>query len=461
MSNVINDTDEEKKYLLDDDDYDIFDAKGNDIYFLGNGNNTITDFAGNDAYVAGNGTNLIKDGYGHDTYMTGNGDYTIYVGYGNNTFYLGDGSHQIMDLQDGDNTYYLSNGEYLIQDSRGDSTFYLGNEFNYIHDAYGQDTYYLNNGINIIYGGYGNDTYYMGEGINFIFNNNVETLYDGDDTFYAGSSADYMDGGFMQDSVYYINSNEAVYVDLANNIASGGYAEGDTLIRIENIVGSDLSDQRDFLYGNASRNYLYGLAGDDVLEGGGWSWSGQGDYLDGGDGWDYARYTRSSSAVHINMETGVHTGGDAEGDTLVNIEAITGSAHNDTMIGNDDHNYFYAGNGDDVFIGGLGRDQFWGQGGADTMKFVDDSAFERRDLFRDFNASEGDALDISAILEGYDALSDAIADFVQVTDNGTNTFVAVDADGGADNFITIVELYNIIGLTAEDMEVNGNLITTV
>ncbi len=113
-------------------------------------------------------------------------------------------------------------------------------------------------------------------------------------------------------------------------------------------------------------------------------------------------------------------------------------------------------------VGGYGQDQFWGFDGADTLAFVDSGAtFEHPDLFRDFDASEGDALDISAILIGYDALTDAIADFVQITDNGADTFVAVDADGGADNFITIAQLYGATGLTAEDMENDGNLITTV
>lgn len=348
----------------------------------------------------------------------------------------------------GDQTVTLGDLNNLIIDLGGDDIYEIGDGDNLIFDIWGDDEYTLGDGFNIVIDWWGNDVVRLGNGGSRVF-----TGW-GDDYIYSGAGADLIDGDIGHNTVDYAYSLDAVKVDLFNGTASGGYAEGDTLIDIDNIVGSNVG--RDYIWGNDDANEIYGMGGDDILQGGAGA-----DLIDGGAGWDYARYDRSAEGVNINLVTGVHTGGDAEGDVLVNIEAVTGSAFNDTLYGDATHNHFYAGEGDDWMVGGLGQDQFWGFGGADTMAFLDDTAFERRDLFRDFDASEGDALDISAILEGYDALSDAISDFVQVTDNGTNTFVAVDADGGADNFIVIAELYNIIGLTAEDMEANGNLITTV
>ena len=59
------------------------------------------------------------------------------------------------------------------------------------------------------------------------------------------------------------------------------------------------------------------------------------------------------------------------------------------------------------------------------------------------------------------ALSDAITDFVQITDSGSDSVVAVDADGTANgqNFITVATVEDVTGLTDEDVLVtNGNLI---
>lgn len=69
-------------------------------------------------------------------------------------------------------------------------------------------------------------------------------------------------------------------------------------------------------------------------------------------------------------------------------------------------------------------------------------------------------MDISDLLSDYDPLSDAIADFVQITENSGNSYLNVDTDGGADNFVQVAYLYNEIGLTDEtSLEASGNLIT--
>ena len=63
------------------------------------------------------------------------------------------------------------------------------------------------------------------------------------------------------------------------------------------------------------------------------------------------------------------------------------------------------------------------------------------------------------MLTGYDPLTDAITDFVQITEEGHHSYLNVDTDGGADNFVQIAILYFETGLTnVEALEASGNLI---
>ena len=64
------------------------------------------------------------------------------------------------------------------------------------------------------------------------------------------------------DTVSYASSDAAVEVRLDEGVVRGGHAEGDTLVGIEGIIGSDHDD---ILVGNFETNELIGNAGDDVL----------------------------------------------------------------------------------------------------------------------------------------------------------------------------------------------------
>ena len=126
-------------------------------------------------------------------------------------------------------------------------------------------------------------------------------------------------------------------MDLNTGSGSGGDAAGDTLNGIEDIVGSAHNDS---LKAGAGANSLSGGDGNDWLTGG----AGPDD-LDGGDGIDWVSYSGSGAGVTVNLATGTGQGGDAEGDTLTNIENIWGSSHDDTLTGDDGDNWFYGGAG--------------------------------------------------------------------------------------------------------------------
>ena len=73
-----------------------------------------------------------------------------------------------------------------------------------------------------------------------------------------------------------------------------------------------------------------------------------------GDDFDIVSYEDSTEAVSVNLATGVHSGGDAQGDRISNVEGVVGSAYDDVIVGDDGDNNFVGGDGDDVIDGGKG-----------------------------------------------------------------------------------------------------------
>jgi Ca2+-binding RTX toxin-like protein len=230
----------------------------------------------------------------------------------------------------------------------------------------------VTNGDDLIYGFDGNDTIY-GLG--------------GNDTIKGGGGADYINGGSGTDVASYMDSTVGVTVNLATGLGYGGTAEGDTLVSIENLMGSQYND---VLTGNDGANTLTGLNGDDILKGGGGAdtlygdagndtlkGGGGADTLNGGSGIDTASYTDSGAGVFVSLITDSAAYGDAEGDNLNSIENLTGSAHHDDLWGDNGANVLsgMGGNdtlkgygGNDTLVGGEGNDTLYGMDGADTLR---------------------------------------------------------------------------------------------
>ncbi len=181
------------------------------------------------------------------------------------------------------------------------------------------------------------------------------------------------------DTVDYGASSAAVDIDLTREAQSGGHAEGDVLIGVENVIGSGFDDS---ITGDAAANLLSGLGGDDTLLGGEGNDTLRGgagtDLINGGLGWDFADYRDSASWVNVdlNIQDGLtaQSGGgadnDALGDTLVGIEHLIGSndaSHGDVLTGNALSNHLIGLEGDDTLIGNAGNDTFVGGAGADRQ----------------------------------------------------------------------------------------------
>ena len=120
----------------------------------------------------------------------------------------------------------------------------------------------------------------------------------------------------------------------------------------------------DVLFGNGGLDGLSGGAGDDSLYGGAeddWLNGGPGnDLLDGGPTGqfvDTADYSDSPTGVNVNLADGfAYDDGWGGIDTLVGIEAVTGSSFNDILIGDSGYNWFRPGTGNDYVDAGGGFD---------------------------------------------------------------------------------------------------------
>ncbi|MBA3756075.1 MAG: calcium-binding protein [Nitrosomonas sp.] len=190
---------------------------------------------------------------------------------------------------------------------------------------------------------------------------------EGNDALDGGGNSGGKFGGGSGDTASYAKATDAVIVDLFAGTATGG-AGDDTLINVENIIGSAFSDT---LIGDFNANELYGGKGDDTLLGGDGDdilTGGLGnDFLDGGKfGNDTASYSDATGAVTVNLLTGTATGA-AGKDTLFEIENIFGSSYADTLTGGVNGNQLYGGAGNDSLSGGDGFDTLHGDAGDDSL----------------------------------------------------------------------------------------------
>jgi Ca2+-binding RTX toxin-like protein len=305
------------------------------------------------------------------------------------------------------------------------------------------------------------DTLIGNAGVNGLYGNG------GDDVVRGGGGGDRLDGGAGSDTAKYDEGNVGIVVDLSTGAASGGNAQGDVLVSIESLTGSQANDS---LTGNDGDNALAGEAGDDVLRGGHGDdvlRGGAGaDLLDGGGNSninDTAMYNEGNIGVVVDLSTGTGSGGNAQGDVLVSIENLTGSRGNDSLTGNAGGNTLAGDIGDDVLRGGAGQDVLRGGAGGDRFVFaaVTDSRAGAPDRITDFSQLQGDRVDLSAIdantaAAGNQAFSfigtalySGVAGQLRYASDGTNTAIAGDVNGdGVSDFR--IRLTGAIGLVAGD-----------
>ena len=404
-------------------------------------------------------------------------------GYGGNDHLFGHGGDDILDGGTGADTMLGGNGnDSYVVDNAGDIVFELDNQG--IDTVYSSISYSLpayvenlsltgtaaTNGIgnnlanhlignsndNVLWGNEGNDTLDGGQG---------------NDVLVGGIGADLMRGGAGGDS-YWVDDAGDVVIDYKDNWHNRIYASVDytlpdtvnTLLLVEgsaavngtaNDTGANCG-----LHGNSLNNQLTGFSGNDLLDG-----KAGADTMIGGTGSEWY-YVDNAGDVVIEYA--------GEGDDSVhasisytlgaNVENLSLDGGDIDGTGNDLENRIFEGDGNNVLSGGASADFFVGLGGqdtliggagADTFEFwkVSDSPFWARDEIVDFNAAEGDKIDVQSF-ESPEAFSYIYgSDFVvggpsQLRfENGTLEG-EITGDGVAD---FVIALLNVSSLAVSDL----------
>lgn len=227
----------------------------------------------------------------------------------------------------------------------------------------------------------------------------------GNDLLSGGSGADTLNGGSGVDIADYSSSDSGVSVNLRSGTASGGDAEGDVLISIEGLTGSNFDDA---LTGDneSGTTYIEGLAGDDVI------YTGNGNFdsfLLGGAGNDTLIVRDGNSSLE---------GGEGDDDLYghTGIDILRGGSGNDTLTLN---------TGDDIYDGGDGYDILTSEFiGPSAARYVNLQSGEARELYS-ADAAIGIGSNQVSGIEGY--VGGAGRDYVIGTD-GANLL-----DGGRGN----------------------------
>ena len=273
--------------------------------------------------------NVIEGGGGGDTLDGGEGTDTL--------SYQGSSGGVTVDLRKGSSVDIGGTPTDIISRSSGghasgDKVVYDTFE-NITGSRYG-DTLTGDAEANVLKGGAGNDRLTGGAG---------------GDTLEGGPGRDTLDGGEGTDKATYAGATAGVTLDLSSGTSgrgAGGDASGDSFKNIEEFVGSGYDDT--FIAGKNKDN------------------------MDGGAGNDTVSYRNSRAGVEISLATESEqsdstTDSYADGDTLKNIENLTGSRYDDTLTGSGEANTLEGGSGDDTLDGGGGNDTLEGGRGDDTL----------------------------------------------------------------------------------------------
>jgi Ca2+-binding RTX toxin-like protein len=401
--------------------------------------------------IEGNGlANLLRGAEGNDDLRGGGGDDTLRGGDGNDTLDGGTGADDLAGGT-GDDVYIVDSLEDAVVEgdeagldkiitAAGIAECTLGANVEILESWSNTGFHGIgNDASNSLTGGTGNDYLEGKDGRDALFGG------EGDDTLMGGAGADELRGGYGNDTASYADATSRVEVSLATGHGTVGDAEGDWLLGIDNLLGSDFDDvlvgtfKENRLAGGDGGDTITGGFGDDTLIGGGGA-----DVLDGGGDIDLLSYAGSTVGVTVDIGTGATSGGDAEGDVISGFENLTGGDGDDTLTGSDIGNTIFGGagddtirggDGDDVLEGGAGSDWIDGESGINTVSYSQSAGAVNVNLYTVIVSggdAEGDrifSIDNAVGGSGNDVLSGH---------NGANSFWGgdgadtIDAKGGDD-----------------------------
>ena len=297
------------------------------------------------------------------------------------------------------------------------------------------------NGNDSLLGGDGDDTLYAGGGDDSLSGG------DGADYLEGGTGSNYYESGLGADTIddtngnwgvaSYFGSDAAVTINLMDGTTeTGGWAEGDTIIGVTQIDGSDFFG--DQITGGSEIRLIKGWGGDDTLAAG--STSGD-STLEGGTGDDSV----TGASGNDNL-----LGGDG-------ADTLAGEGGNDTLLGAEGNDSLRGDSGDDSLVGGTGDDILVGNTGNDTLDGGEGA--DRFDIWAGDNAATviggetGDDSDILWLISAGDGYN--------VTFDGDETGDAILSDGTAVDFSQIEQIWGSRGADTVDASASSAAVTVV
>ena len=398
--------------------------------------NALYGMRGEDFIVGGDGGDLLDGGAGDDLLFAGSGNDTIIGGEGRDIVYYIDATAGVR----------VSLAVIGLQNTVGSGIDSLSG-IEWLAGSGYKDKLTGGAGNNVINGNDGNDVIYGLGGNNDLYGDN------GNDSLLSGRGDDLLDGGNGVDFANYQKAGAGVTVDLSIRFPQNtGGAGTDTLVRIENLIGSDFNDR---LTGDDGANTLDGLDGNDTLDGG----AGK-DRMIGGRGDDVYYVDRRGDTVTELVGEGrdtVFTTVDFDaGDDEIEIirvdtsvgRSLTASDFDTLLIGNVGLDTLTGGAGQDRLVGGGGVDILTGGGGRDVFAFGEGDSGRKiaaADHITDLSKADRDRIDLRDIdaiagngddaftFVGTSAFSFAAGQLrYQIVSGQTHIFGDTNGDGKAD-----------------------------
>jgi Ca2+-binding RTX toxin-like protein len=261
----------------------LYGNEGNDIIYSGSGNDVVNGGLDGDTLYGDEGNDILYGDEGNDVINGGLGNDNIYGGLDSDTLYGNEGDDTLYG-DEGNDILYGDEGNDVINGGLGNDNIYGGLDSDTLYGNEGDDTLYGEIGNDIISGGLGNDTIFGGSGNNtYLFN-----LGDGNDTINLISySHDILKFGesITKDSVvftredmnliiYTENENDKIIVKdwySGNKLEKIIFSDGTEMIteeiHVKGLVVKGTSDSDTILGLNKEADVLYGLAGDDIING--------------------------------------------------------------------------------------------------------------------------------------------------------------------------------------------------
>ncbi|MDF1730516.1 MAG: hypothetical protein P1U49_03365 [Minwuia sp.] len=305
---------------------------------------TVIGGQGNDTIIGDTSNNRLVGNAGNDSLTGGAGDDTLAGEAGNDVLNGGDGI-DVVDFS----AIGAENITFTVTDATLTTT------------AFGTDTL---TSIEGIFGGAGNDSLTGDSNTNRMnggAGDDTISTAGGNDTIIGSIGNDSLDAGDGSDTIDYSTITAGgVTVDLTAGTATVTGISNDTLVGVENVIGTDQSDN---IFGDGTDSRIEGRAGDDFIDGGAGIDDILGedgnDTLTGGDGADSLRGGFGQDS--INGDNG--------------NDFIQSEQDDDTVSGDDGDDTISGGSGADLIDGGLGADSLSGDAGNDTVRGGDGDDF--------------------------------------------------------------------------------------